>query len=91
MIPIYAVVHRDILMTDDCERFSLIGRGKALAMMHLNTYCTWLEPKDIACGVYGSHQVTMRGETSHDLISIIPGDHDQVARDRFRTTLFLGR
>src|SRR6266536_274166 len=85
------LVHREILMTNDSERLAIIVRGEILAMMHLNTYCTWLEEQDAACGVYGSHQITMRGDTSYDLISAIACDYDQPARDRFRVTLFLGR
>jgi len=66
----------EILVTDDSERFAIIVRGETLAMMHLNTYCTGFEEEDAACGMYGSHQVTMRGDTSHDLISDIACDHD---------------
>jgi hypothetical protein len=84
------LVYIQILVTDDSERFAIILRGETLAMMHLNTDCTWLEKENAACGVYGSHQVTMGGDTSHDLISIIACDHDQTARDWVGARLFLG-
>ena len=69
------LVYIQILVTDDSERFAIILRGETLAMTHLNTDCTWLEKENAACGVYGSHQVTMGGDTSHDLMSIIACDH----------------
>ncbi len=86
-----ALAHNQIIMTDDSERLAIIVRGETLAMMHLNADCTWLEREDAACGVYGSHQVTMGGDTRHDLTSDVACDHDQPARDRFRAPLFLGR
>src|SRR5713226_5446916 len=86
-----AQVHMQILVADDRERFASIVRGKTLAMMHLNTYCIWLQEEDAACGVYSSHQVTMGGDTSHDLIGDVACDHHQTARNRFGATLFLGQ
>src|SRR5260221_5496982 len=50
-----ALVHREILVTEDSERFAIIVRGETLAMMHLNTYCTCFEEQDATCGVNGSH------------------------------------